>query len=50
MAALLMPIAVLLGVIAICGMMNDSNNRYPGPMLGAALVLGLLAWILDSTT
>lgn len=44
--ALLVPLAVVLLVIAICGMMNDSNNRYPGPMIGAALVLILLSWLV----
>lgn len=43
---ILIVVAVFLGVVAICGMMNDSNNRYPGPMLGVALVLILLSWMI----
>jgi hypothetical protein len=39
-------IAIVLMVIAFGGMMMDSNNRYPGPMIGVALALMLLAWMI----
>lgn len=35
---------VIAGVVAMFGMMNDSNNRYPGWLLLVALVLGLLGY------
>lgn len=38
-------LAVVLGVIAICGHMNHHANRYPLPMLVVAAVLALLGWI-----
>lgn len=42
--AILFLLAVIAGVIAMFGMMNDSNNRYPGWLLLIALVLGLLGY------
>lgn len=33
-------------VVAICGAMNDSNNRYPGPLLLAAVAAGALSQLL----
>lgn len=39
-------LAVIAGVVAVCGMMNDGNNRYPGKLLLAALVLGLLGYLM----
>lgn len=33
-------------VVSICGAMNDSNNRYPLPLLIAAAIAGALSQLL----
>jgi hypothetical protein len=44
--AILFFFAVVALVGAIAGMMNDSNNRYPGALLLAALVMGILGYMM----
>lgn len=49
LGAFLFLFAVIGLVVAVCGMMNDSNNRYPGWLLLIALVLGILGyWMMPA--